>query len=134
MWLKRAARRTPKDRVAIAAFRKAGLKVGRAWAIKEAIGKLWDYRSTAWARKYFDRWYYWATHSQLPSIIRAAKTMKRYLTGTLAYLKHPCTNALAESLNAQIQLMKYRARGYRNRANFALAILFHCGQLDMDPR
>jgi len=134
LWLKGVVRRTPGDRVAIDALRKAGLKVGRAWAIKEAIGTLWDYRSAAWARKYFHRWYYWATHSQLPPIIRAAKTLKRYLAGILAYLKHPYTNALTESLNAKIQLLKYRARGYRNRANFALAILFHCGKLDMDPR
>lgn len=27
-----------------------------------------------------------------------------------------------------------RARGYRDRENFHLAILFHCGGLDMDPR
>jgi len=134
LWLKGRSRRSRDDEVAIAELRRAGLKVGRAWAIKEAIGKLWTYRSMAWARKYFQKWYYWATHSQLPPIVRAAKTMKRHLSGILAYLEHPYTNALTESLNAQIQLIKYRARGYRNRPNFALAILFHCGKLDMDPR
>lgn len=30
-------------------------------------------------------------------------------------------------------MIKYRARGYRNRDNFRLAILFHCGGLDMNP-
>lgn len=133
LWLKGPGRRTPDDEVAIAELRKAGLKVGRAWAIKEAISRLWGYRSLAWAKKYFARWYFWATHSQLPPV-RAAKTMKRHLSGILAYLKHPYTNALTEALNAKIQLIKYRARGYRNRANFTLAILFHCGKLDMDPR
>jgi hypothetical protein len=42
--------------------------------------------------------------------------------------------ALTEALNAKIQEIKYRARGYRNRENFRLAILFHCGGLDMNPR
>ena len=59
--------------------------------------------------------------------------MKRHLTGILAFLQYRVTNALTESLNAKIQEIKYRARGYRNRENFRLAILFHCGKLDMNP-
>lgn len=35
---------------------------------------------------------------------------------------------------SKIQEVKYRARGYRNRANFRRAILFHCGGLDLYPR
>lgn len=46
----------------------------------------------------------------------------------------PEFSRLTESLNAKIQEIKYRARGYRNRDNFRLAILFHCGRLDMNPR
>jgi len=41
---------------------------------------------------------------------------------------------LTEGLNSKIQEIKYHARGYRNRENFRMAILFHCGGLDMDPR
>lgn len=43
------------------------------------------------------------------------------------------TNAMTEGLNSKIQELKYRARGYRNRENFRLAILFHCGKLNMNP-
>jgi transposase len=60
--------------------------------------------------------------------------MKRYLYGILGYLRYQHTNALAESLNAKIQMIRYRARGYRNRDNFRLATLFHCGGLNMNPR
>ncbi len=59
--------------------------------------------------------------------------MKCYLPGLLCYLHHRRTNALTEGINAKIQKIKYRARGYRNRANFRRAILFHCGALDMNP-
>ena len=64
---------------------------------------------------------------------RVAKTMKRYLPWILNYLRHRHTNAGAEALNAKIQEDKYRARGYRNRANFRRAILSYCGGLNMSP-
>lgn len=60
--------------------------------------------------------------------------MKRYLYGILQYTRHRLMNAKSEGMNSRIQLIKHRARGYRNRENFRIAILFHCGGLDMDPR
>jgi transposase len=134
MWLRGRHRRSRADRLAIDALTASGLKVGRAWVIKEAALKLWEYTSTTWALKYFRKWYFWATHSRLPAVIRVARMMKHYLPGIVAFLRHRTTNALTESLNAKIQEIKYRARGYRNRDNFRLAILFHCGKLDMNPR
>lgn len=134
LWLRGRHRRSRADRLAIKELTAAGLKVGRAWVIKEAALKLWEYTSPTWALKYFRKWYFWATHSRLPAVIRVAKMMKRYLPGILAFLRHRTTNALTESLNAQIQEIKYRARGYRNRDNFRRAILFHCGKLDLNPR
>ncbi len=66
-------------------------------------------------------------------MIRVAKTMKRYLPWILNYLRHHSTNAGAEAMNAEIQEVKYRARGFRNRANFRRAVLFYCGRLDLHP-
>lgn len=59
--------------------------------------------------------------------------MKEHLDGILAYLKSRRTNAITEGINSMIQEIKYRARGYRNRESFRMAILFHCGGLDMEP-
>jgi len=131
--LKGKRRRKRQDWATIRKIRDSGLKVGRAWAIKEAALKLWTYRSVTWARKYFDRWYFWATHSRLDPIIKVAKMMKRHLKGILNYIKSGATNATAEAINSKIQEIKYCARGYRNRANFRMAIMFHCGGLDMNP-
>ena len=133
IWIKGPAKRRPSDERWIQQLSRAGLKVGRAWALKEAATRLWNYRSRGWALKFFRHWYYWATHSQLPPIIRVAKTMKRYLTWILNYLPNRSTNAGAEAMNAKIQEVKYRARGFRNRANFRRAILFYCGRLDLNP-
>lgn len=82
--------------------------------------------------KFFRRWYAWAIPSRLPEI-ESARMMQRHLPWILNYLRHRHTNALTERLNAKIQEIKYRARGYRNRDNFRHAILFHCGHLNMDP-
>ncbi len=51
----------------------------------------------------------------------------------LTYLKHRITNAASESINSKIQWIKYTARGFRNFGNFATAIYFHCGGLELVP-
>lgn len=79
------------------------LKVGRAWSIKENFRKLWEYKEQGWAIKFFKKWYFWATHSKLKSIIKVAKTIKRRFRNILTYLKHKITNSLGEALNSQIE-------------------------------
>lgn len=133
IWIKGRAKRRLSEELRIERLRKSGLKVGRAWALKEAIRALWTYRSRAWALKFFRRWYAWAIRSRLPAMIASARMMKRHLPWILNYLRHRHTNALTEGINSKIQEIKYRARGYRNRDNFRRAILFHCGRLNMDP-
>ncbi|BDE08283.1 hypothetical protein WPS_35590 [Vulcanimicrobium alpinum] len=85
------------------------------------------------ARRFFADWYRWATHSQLPEMISVARTLKRHFANIITYIRKPITNAAAESLNSKIQMIKFRARGYRNEGRFPAAILFHCGGLDLLP-
>ena len=66
-------------------------------------------------------------------MIQKAKMLKSRLGGVMTYLTHCITNATSESLNAKIQWVKYTARGFRNFGNFATAIYFHCGGLDLVP-
>lgn len=128
-----AAKRTAEDEAQIAALRRAGYKVGRAWALKEAARAIWECPTPEEALSVFQKWYRWAMRSKLEPMKRAARTIKRYLYGILQYTRHPFTNAKTEGMNSKIQLIKHRARGYRNRENFRIAILFHCGGLNMDP-
>ena len=115
-------------------IRKMKLKTGRAWAIKESLRHFWDYRYPKNAEKYFKRWYFWATHSRLKPMIKAAKTLKRHLTNILTYIKHRITNSVTEGLNSKIQTVKQMACGFRNREHYRKAILFHCGGLDLYAR
>jgi transposase len=76
------------------------LKVGRAWAIKEALRTLWTYRQGAAVRRFFDRWYGWAIRSRLDPVKHVARMIRRHLDGVLRFAQHPLTNGVAEGLNS----------------------------------
>ncbi len=40
---------------------------------------------------------------------------------------------MAKGLNSKIQMLKYRAHGYRNDKRFEAVIMFHLGGLDLSP-
>jgi transposase len=71
---------------------------------------------------------------RLAPIIRVARMLKAHVENILTYLTHRITNAVTEELNAKTQWMKFGARSFRNREAFKMAILFHCGGLDLEPR
>jgi transposase len=134
LWLWNAENVPAWRRAEFEALKRAALKTSRAWAIKEALRPFWHYTSPTWAAKYFAAWYFWATHSRLVPMIKAAKTLKRHLPNLLTYFTHRITNALSEGINSKIQTFKLMACGYRNREHYRTAILFHCGGLDLYPR
>jgi transposase len=115
-------------------LRSLDLKVCRARAIKDNLRHLWEYHKEGWMKKYFSRWYFWATHSRLTPIIKAAKTLKSHLENIVTYARHRITNAWGESINGKIEKVKRLACGYRNRDHYKTAIYFHCGGLELYPR
>jgi hypothetical protein len=52
--------------------------------------------------------------------------------GTL--LEHRLTNAGAEGLNGNVQMVKEMACGFLDREHYKIAIYFRCGGLDLHPR
>ena len=133
LWLYSRENLPKHHRRRFAALRKADLRTGRAWAIKENLRRFWEYKRKGWALRYWKSWYFWATHSRLGPVIEAARTLKRHEAGLLAFFSHRITNAGAEGLNSRIQAIRVSARGYRNREHFKTAIYFHLGGLDLYP-
>jgi transposase len=111
----------------------SGLKVARAWAIKELFCKLWQYVYEGSARAFFKKWFGWATRSQLKPVIKVARMLRKHLENILTYLRHPITNAVTEGLNSKIQSIKSNARGFRSFHNYRIRILFFCGKLQLHP-
>ena len=133
LWLYSKENLPEKRRDQFNALMRQELKVGRAWAIKEALRRLWHYVYPASARKFWKRWYFWATHSRLVPIRKAAETLRKHIDNILTYCRLPVTNAMSEGLNSKIQKIKSMACGFRNTENFKTAIYFHCGGLDLYP-
>jgi transposase len=134
VWLFSDERRPESHAETFATLQALNLKVGRAWAIKEALRTLWTYRQTAAVTRFFKDWYGWAVRSRLEPVKKVAATLKRHLDGVLRFVTHPITNGVAEGLNSKIMSIKRKAGGFRNPANFTTAIYFHCGGLDLYPR
>jgi transposase len=114
-------------------MRSCDLKTSRAWAIKENLRNFWKYKSRTWAERFWKKWYFWATHSRLAPVKKAAKTLKDHLYGILNYVHHRITNASVEGINSRIETMWKSACGFRNKNRFRTVILFHLGGLDLYP-
>lgn len=110
------------------------LKTAMAWALKELLRNLWEYRSLGWARKLWHRWYAWAIRSRLEPVKEVARMVKTRLTQVLNFFTNRITNATSEGMNLLIQNVKRKAFGYRNEGNLKNAILFECGRLDLYPQ
>lgn len=133
LWLFSTENLPDKHRPRFETLKEMNLKVGKAWAIKESLRELWGYSHTASARRFFKKWYTWATRSRLEPVKRVANMIKEHIDNVLTYCRHRVTNAVAEGLNSKIMAIKRRACGYRNKEHFKTAIYFFCGGLDLYP-
>ena len=109
------------------------VKTGRAWAIKENFREIWRCSTAKEAAAFFKKWYWWATHSRLEPMRRAAHTIKNHWQGIANAITNKVTNACTEGLNNKIEKIKRDAFGFRSKDKFRIAILFHCGGLDLYP-
>ena len=130
-WLRNPNNWSEKDKATFSCLQSKGLKVARAWAIKETLLDLWTYCDDKLARAFFKKWYWWATHSRLKPVISVTKMLKNHLDIIMTSLKYRITNATSEGFNSKIQAVKLAARGFINFENYRVSILFHCGKLNL---
>lgn len=117
----------------LAMLAQSELETVRAWKLKESIRKLWDASSEAAARRFHRLWDAAARASGIREMLKVAQCVSDHLDGIMAYHRHRITNAAAEGINSAVQVVKSRARGYRNIGNFQTAILFYCGEHPSPP-
>jgi len=115
VWLFSEEHRPERHAATFATLQALNLKVGRAWAIKEALRTLWTYRQPAAVKRFFTRWYGWAVRSRLDPVKAVAATLKRHVAGVLRFVEHPITTGVAEGLNSKIMSIKRKAGGFRNQ-------------------
>ena len=133
LWLFNEANVPERRQAEFGKLKNARLKTARAWAMKEAFRDFWTLHDDEEGRIFFRHWLGWALRSRLTPMKKVARMIERHLTNVLTYFKHRVTNATSEGINAGVQLLSSRARGFRNFANFRVAILFRHGALNLYP-
>ena len=107
------------------------LKTMRAYHIRLNLQELWK-QPAAKAEEFLDRWYFWATHSRLEPIIKAAKTIRKHQDGILNWFQTRINNGILEGINSLIQAARAKARGYRTNRNLIAMIYMIAGKLNFN--
>ncbi len=134
LWLRSPEKRTDKQRALFTALQSHDLEAGKVWTFKEAFRDFFSAGSVEEGEAFFWNWHEQAVALGNKHLTKIAQMLGDHLPGLLAYLCHRTNNAVAEGLNAQIQLIKARARGFRQFPQFRIAILFFLGKMDMNPQ
>ncbi|GAB0056882.1 ISL3 family transposase ISCARN13 [Candidatus Magnetaquicoccaceae bacterium FCR-1] len=108
-------------------MKERNLKTARAYQIRLTLQELFQTHSRQKGEAFLKKWYFWATHSRLPPMVAAAKTIKNHWDGVLNWF---LTTGLVEGFNSPLQAAKARARGYRSDANFITMAYLIGGKLN----
>ena len=92
---------------------KQNLKSVRAMHIRESFQQIYQAEQLDDFERLLKQWYYWATHSQLKPIIKAAKTIKNHWQSVINWKDSQINNGILEGLNSILQAAKHKARGYK---------------------
>lgn len=133
LWLHAKGSLDEQQLAQIRLLREKYVRLGIAWAQKENVRELWRATTVEAAKAFFADWFRGVKATFNEPMIAAGRTLERYLENIVSYLRVPITNAAAEGMNSRIQMVKFRARGYRNQTRFERAIMFSLGGLDMNP-
>ena len=109
---------------------KLNLKSIRALHIRENFQEIYKAQTDEEFETLLKKWYFWATHSRLDPIIKAAKTIKNHWDGVLEWKKSQINNGISEGLNSIVQAAKAKAMGFKTFQNFRIVVFLVTGDLD----
>jgi transposase len=103
----------------------ANKRLNTAYLLKESFSQLWDYRSEAWARRFFENWRASLRWQRLEPYEKFADMIDRHWDGIAAYCQPENKVALGfvEGLNNKIRVIQRRAYGLRDEEYLRLKIL-----------
>ncbi|MEA1920143.1 MAG: ISL3 family transposase [Campylobacterota bacterium] len=132
IWLKNYNNLTvkQKEELETLTMSKMNIKTLRAYNIRQSFQEIYQAKTEDEFITYLNKWYYWATHSRLDPIIKAAKTIKRHWDGVVQWYKSKINNGILEGLNSVIQAAKSKARGYKTFKNYKIIVYLLTGKLD----
>ena len=99
------------------------LKSVRAMTIGESFQQIYTANTVQDFESLLSQCYNWATHSQLPPMVKAAKTIKRHWEGVIRWQESQINNGILEGLNPVLQAAKRKVRGYKKKHFKTIAYL-----------
>src|SRR3954466_12342898 len=130
-WLKNTTNLSAGQRDIIESLSRRNLKTALAWQIPLTFQEVDQQPSRQAAEALLKRWHFWATHSRLPPMIDAARTIKRHWDGILRWHDTHIANGILEGINSLVQAAKAKARGYRSTRNLKAIIYLIAGKLEL---
>lgn len=125
---------TDRQAVTLAAIRRNGGTMWRAYQLKEALRAIFaGDLNTGDADDLLSRWCSWAQRSRLKPFIKLGRTIRAHRTGIIASIEHGLSNGRVEGMNNRVRLIVRRAFGFHS-ANAALAlVMLTCGPITLEP-
>jgi transposase len=123
--LSHKANLTIEGRKSLQILLKANKRLNTAYILRESFHQLWDYKSEAWARRFFENWKAQLRWQRLKPYEKFAKMIERHWDGIAAYCKPENKIALGfvEGLNNKIRVLQRRAYGLRDEEYLRLKVL-----------
>jgi len=130
IWLKNPENLTEKQRDKFTSIKGLDLKTAKAYQIKIALQRLWEYKYCKVAQEYLKSWYNWAIRSRIHQIKEVAKTIKRHWDGILAFIESRISNGIVEGINSKIKTALKRAYGFKSFEYYKTIIYLIAGKLN----
>jgi transposase len=131
VWMRNEDNLTEAHRMIKQKLSQVATKTARAWAILQYAKTLWDDQDPKSAEKGWLKWYGWAIRSRLTPMKTVAKAIKEKLWGIVNAITKKRTNAMAESINAKLKIIKVRAKGFTSPERYRAVIMFYLGGLNL---
>ncbi len=132
LWLKNPWMLSPDQRTRLSALCRKNQPIVRAYYLKEAFQRFWDYKREGWSLPYLRKWLWWASHSRLAPFKTFAKMIQKHLEGIVAWTTLRVSNGAVEAMNNNVKAVSHRAHGYRTTETFIAAIWHGLGGLPLE--
>jgi len=130
VWLKNDWNRTKEQAQVFQELKASRLATVRATHLKSVFQDLFVYDNAEEVEPLLKHWYFWATHSRIAPMIKAAKTIKKHWDGVVRWFSSRISNGLLEAINSLIQSAKRKARGFRSTRYLIIMVYLIAAKLD----
>jgi transposase len=131
LWLKSPGKLNAGQRSELAWLSRMDCRTSKAYQIKLTLQRLWNFADRDDATAFLKKWYFWATHSRMPAVIEAARTIKRHAAGILQFVESRITTGIVEGLNSKIKTAMKRAYGFKSFAYLRTVIYLVAGKINI---